>query len=185
MLPMAVPHVAAALAALLLFAQSGVFARLAYGLGLIDAPAGFPALVYDRTGIALIFTFVWKELPYLTLTAMAVLLTDTRELEEVARTLGATPREAFWRVTWPQLWRGTAPAIFAAFAFLIGQYEMPALLAPSDPTALPLLIYERAVDPNLTRRGEAHVLGLLALTLAAILVGGHAAWRARVEPEAP
>ena len=182
MLPMAVPHVAAALAALLMFGQSGLLSRLTYALGLTSAPADFPPLVYDRAGVSLVLTFVWKELPYLTLTAMAVLLTDTRELEEVARTLGATARQAFWRVTWPQLWRGTAPAVIAAFAFLVGQYEMPALLAPSDPTALSILIYERAVDPNLLRRGEAHVLGLIARAISGLLVFAHAWWRARMEP---
>jgi putative spermidine/putrescine transport system permease protein len=184
MLPMAVPHVAAALAALLMFGQSGLLSRLAYALGLTSTPSDFPPLVYDRAGVSLVFAFVWKELPYLTLTAMAVLLTDTRELEEVARTLGATGRQAFWRVTWPQLWRGTAPAVIAAFAFLVGQYEMPALLAPSDPTALSILIYERAVDPNLLRRGEAHVLGLIALAISGLLVVAHAWWRARAEPGA-
>ena len=182
MLPMAVPHVAAALAALLMLGQSGLLSRIAYALGLTDVPGDFPALVYDRAGAALMFTFVWKELPYLTLTAMAVLLTGTREFEEVARTLGATPSQAFWRVTWPQLWRGTAPAVVAALAFLVGQYEMPALLAPSDPTPLSILIFERASDPNLSRRGEAHVLGLLALTIASLLAIVHASWQTRTEP---
>jgi putative spermidine/putrescine transport system permease protein len=181
LLPMAVPHVAAALAVLLLLGQSGFISRVTYALGLTLGPAEFPPVVYDRTGVALVFTYVWKELPYLTLTATAVLLTDTRQLEEVARTLGATARQAFWRVTWPQLWRGTAPAIIAAFAFLIGQYEMPALLAPSDPTALSILIYERSIDPNLLRRGEAHVLGLLALALAFLLVVAHASRRSHEE----
>ncbi len=185
MLPMAVPHVAAAFAALLMFSQSGLLSRATYALGLTAAPADFPALVYDRLGVALVITFVWKELPYLALTAMAVLLSRGQNLEEVARTLGATPRQAFWRVTWPQLWRGTAPAALAAFAFLVGQYEMPALLAPSQPTPLSILMYERAVDPNLARRGEAHVLGLLALAISAALVLLHASWRARTAGDAP
>lgn len=179
MLPMAVPHVAAALAALLLLGQSGMLSRIAHALGLIALPGDFPPLVYDRFGVSLVFTFIWKELPYLTLTAMAVLLTGTRELEEVGRTLGATPTQVFWRVTWPQLWRGTAPAIIAALAFLVGQYEMPALLAPSDPAPLSILTYERATDPNLLRRGEAHVLGLIALAIAALLAVIHTRWDIR------
>lgn len=183
MLPMAVPHVAAALAALLLLGQSGMLSRIAYALGLIATPGDFPPLVYDRAGVSLVFTFLWKELPYLTLTAMAVLATDTRELEEVGRTLGATRTQVFWRVTWPQLWRGTAPAIIAAFAFLIGQYEMPALLAPSAPAPLSILTYERATDPNLLRRGDAHVLGLVALALAALLAIVHTSWHGHTETE--
>ncbi len=175
-LPMAVPHVAAALAALLLVSQSGLLSRLVYAAGLTQEPAGFPALVYDAAGVGLVFAFVWKEFPYLVLTAIAVLATGTNELEEVARTLGATPRQAFWRVTWPSLWRGMAPAVLATFAYLVGQYEMPALLAPSDPLALSLLTYERSVDPVLARRAEAHVLGLLALVLTAAVVLAHARW---------
>ncbi len=182
-LPMAVPHVAAALAALLLLGQSGLLSRLAHALGVTTAPAEFPALVYDPAGVSLVVAFAWKEFPYLTLTALAVLLTKSTDLEEVARTLGASPRQAFWRVTWPQLWRGVSPAVLAAFAFLIGQYEMPALLAPSDPAALPLLTYERSTDPSLLRRGEAHVLGLLALLVSAAVVLVHVRVRARVEPE--
>lgn len=181
LLPMAVPHLAAALAALLLWGQSGLVSRITFALGFTRGPADFPALVYDRAGVALVFTFVWKELPYLTLTVMAVLLTRTGELEEVGRTLGATPRQTFWRVTWPQLWRGIAPSIVAVLAFLIGQYEIPALLAPSDPTPLSILTFERANDPNLTQRGEAHVLGLLALAIAALLAIVHASWQRRAE----
>ena len=125
-----------------------------------------------RLGISLVVAFVWKECPYLTLTALAVLLTRSNELEDVARTLGASPRQVFWRVTWPQLWRGISPAVLAVFAFLVGRYEMPALLAPSDPMALPLLTYERSTDPSLSRRGDAHVLGLLALLVSALIVLG-------------
>ncbi len=184
-LPMAVPHVAAALAALLLLGQSGLVSRLTFVLGMTTGPADFPALVYDRTGVALVVAFAWREFPYLTLTALAVLLTRSNELEEVARTLGASPSQAFWRVTWPHLWRGVSPAVLAVFAFLVGQYEMPALLAPSDPMALSLLTYERSTDPSLLRRGEAHVLGLLALFVSALIVLAHARARARVEPSRP
>ena len=53
MLPMAVPHVAAALAALLMFGQSGLLSRLAYALGLTSTPGDFPPLVYDRAGVSL------------------------------------------------------------------------------------------------------------------------------------
>jgi putative spermidine/putrescine transport system permease protein len=184
LLPMAVPHVAAALAALLMFGQSGLFSRVGYALGLVVGPNDFPALVYDRAGFSLVVAFAWKEFPYLALTAFAVLLTRSDELHDVARTLGATARQTFFRVTWPLLWRGMAPAALAAFAFLLGQYEMPSLLAPSDPTALPLLTYERAVDPNLLRRGEAHVLSLIALAIAIGIVIVHVRLRTASEPAA-
>lgn len=178
-LPLAVPHVAAALAMLLVLGQGGWLSRLAAALGLTAAPADFPALVYDPAGVGLVLAFAWKECPYLLLTAVAVLSTQTDDLDAVARTLGASPSQVFRRVTWPLLWRGLAPAVIATVAYLIGQYEMPALLAPGDPLAYPLLIHERSVDPTLSRRAEAHVLGLVALALVAGLVAVHAWWQAR------
>ncbi len=180
---MAVPHVAAALAALLLMGQSGLFSRFTYALGITTVPGDFPELVYDAAGVSVVLAFAWKEFPYLTLTALAVLLSRSAELEEVARTHGASPRQTFQRVTWPHLWRGISPAVLAAFAFLIGQYEIPALLAPSHPMALPLLTFERSVDSNLGRRAEAHVLALLALAVAAMLVLVHARVRAHTAPD--
>ena len=180
-LPLAVPHAAAALAMLLVLGQSGWLSRLAVAIGLTTAPAEFPALVYDPAGVGLVIAFAWKECPYLLLTAVAVLSTQAEDFEDVARTLGASPSQVFRRVTWPLLWRGLAPAVIATVAYLVGQYEMPALLAPGDPLAYPLLAYERSVDPTLSRRAEAHVLGLLALVLAVALVAGHAWWHARQE----
>lgn len=171
--PLAVPYVAAGLAALLLLGQSGFFSRVAFAAGAVSEPAGFPALVYDRPGVALILAFAWKEFPFLALTAFAVLDTRGTELADTARTLGASTAATFRRVTLPLLWRGIAPATIAGFAYLVGQYELAVLLAPSAPQPLSVLTYERAGDPDLSRRGEAHVLGLLAMTLCGALVVVH------------
>jgi hypothetical protein len=73
------------------------------------------------------------------------------------------------------------PAIVAVFTFVAGSWEAAALLAPSDPLALPLDILERHTSPALDRRGEAHVLVLVALALAASCVVLHEVLRARWE----
>lgn len=177
-IPLAVPHAAAALGVLLLLGQSGFLSRIAYALGLVSQPADFPAIVYDRAGTAMILTFAWKEFPFLALTAWAVLDAADESLSQVAQTLGASAHDIFTRITWPLLWRGVAPAVIAVFAFLIGQYEMAVLLAPSDPLPLSMLTYERALDANLQRRGEAHLLSLIALALTIVLVLVHERFRA-------
>ena len=99
--------------------------------------------------------------------------TNGTALVDAARSLGATARDTFRRVTLPLLWRGLAPAAIAAFAYLVGQYELAILLAPSDPQSLAVLTYERAQDPDLTMRGDAHALGLLAMLLCGVLVYWH------------
>jgi putative spermidine/putrescine transport system permease protein len=171
--PLPIPHLVAAATAVLLLGQSGLLARLAAAIGLAHAPADLPALVYDRPGIGFIMALAWKELPFLALLAVSVLATRGAALEETARSLGATPWEAFRRVTWPMLWRGLLPGAVAVFAFATGSYEAAVLLAPSDPLALPLLTYERYTDADLFRRDDAFVLALLALGVSALAVAAH------------
>lgn len=179
LLPLPVPHVVAAVCGVLILGQSGLLARFAYAAGLISVPAEMPALTYDSLGIGLILTLTWKEVPFLALVAFSVLAARGTRLEETARSLGAGRWQTFRRVTLPVLWRGMLPAIVAVFAFVAGTYETMALLAPSDPLALPLLTMERYTDASLAARGDAFVLVLVAMALAAAAVALHE--RARSE----
>lgn len=172
-LPLPVPHLVAAVAALLILGQSGLLARLASMAGWIGGPADMPALTQDRAGVGMIVALVWKEVPFLTLVAGAVLATRGDALERTARALGAGPWTTLRRVTWPVLARGMLPAIVAVFTFVVGSYEVAALLAPSDPLALPLLTWERYTDADLARRPDAFVLTLLGVAIAAVAVVVH------------
>jgi putative spermidine/putrescine transport system permease protein len=178
-LPLPVPHLVAALLGGLVLAQSGLLARIAFALGLIDGPGAMPVLVNDRLGLGMILTLAWKETPFLALVAGSVLATRGGGLEEAARTLGASPTAALRHVTLPLLWRGLLPSVVAVAIFVAGSFEVAALLAPSDPLALPLLTWERYTDADLARRGDAFVLMLLAMALALAAVIAHEWMRAR------
>lgn len=173
LVPLPIPHVVAALLAVLILGQSGILGRAAFALGLVDGPGAVPAVVYDRWGVGLILALVWKETPFLSLIAFSVLARRAVSLEESARTLGASPRQVLLRVTAPVLWRGMMPAAVAVFAFAAGSYEAAALLAPSDPLALPLLTMERYTDAALNRRADAFVLVVLGTALAVGAVAVH------------
>jgi putative spermidine/putrescine transport system permease protein len=127
----------------------------------------------------------WKEMAFLAIVSSALLVTRGAAAEEAARTLGASPLETFRRITWPLLWRGLAPAVVAVFVFVAGNYEVAALLAPSDPLALPLLVVQRATDPDLARHGDAYVVSVLLLVIASAAVAVHEWVRARWEPFVP
>lgn len=178
-LPLPIPHLAAAVAGLLMLGQSGLLARLLASLGLLSSPSQMPALVYDRAGLGLILTLAWKEFPFLALVAFSVVATRGERLEEVARTLGAKPAAVFRRVTWPLLWRGLLPGVVAVFVFVASTYEATAVLAPSDPLALPLLTLERYTDADLSRRGDAFVLVLLGMAVSLLAVAAHEWARSR------
>jgi putative spermidine/putrescine transport system permease protein len=180
-LPLPVPHVVAGVCGVLILGQSGLLSRAAYGVNLLSSPGEMPALVADPAGIGLILALTWKELPFLALVAFSILAARGERLEEAARTLGAGPVATFRLVTWPVLWRGMLPAVVAVFTFVAGSWEVAALLAPSDPLALPLQIMERHTDPALARRGEAFALALVALLLAAAAVALHERVRSRWE----
>ena len=184
-LPLTIPHVVAGALGVWTLSQSGMLARVAFALGIIAQPADMPALVYDRFGAGLALTLAWKEMAFLGVVATALLVTQGSAAEEAARTLGASARVAFRRVTWPVLWRGLAPAVVAVFVFVTGNYEVAALLAPSNPPALALLVAERAADADLARRGDAYVASLLLLGIAVVAVAVHEWARARWEPLAP
>jgi putative spermidine/putrescine transport system permease protein len=174
LLPLPIPHIVAAVLAVLILGQSGLLARSAHALGWLEAPADMPALIYDPAGIGLILALVWKETPFLALVAFSVLARPAvASLEETARTLGGTSVDVFRRVAVPVLWRGMLPAAVAVFAFAVGSYEAAALLAPSDPLALPLLMMERHADASLGRRADAFVLVLLAMAIAFAAVALH------------
>lgn len=178
-LPLPVPHLVAAATALFVLGQSGLLARGLFAAGLISEPAAMPALVYDRAGVGLIAALAWKELPFLAVVGIALRAGVSRELEDAARTLGATPAYVARRVVWPLLWRGMLPAVIATFIFAFGSFESAVLLAPVDPAPLPVLTMERFADPALARRGEAYGLALVALVVGAIAVAVHEWARAR------
>jgi putative spermidine/putrescine transport system permease protein len=180
-IPLPVPHVVAGVMGLLVLGQSGLLSRLAHAAGWIAAPGEMPALVYDRFGIGLVATMAWKETAFLAVVAWGILAGRGAELEEAARTLGADRWQTFRRVTLPILWRGLLPAAAAAFAFVLGSYEAAVLLGPSDPLPLPVLTMERYTDAALSRRGDAYVLVLLGIGLAALVVAAHERARARWE----
>ena len=181
-LPLPLPHLVAALLGLWVLGQSGEIARVFASAGIIGAPSDMPALVYPRWALGLALTMAWKEFAFLFVVATTLLSARACDAEEAARTLGASPLETFARITWPILWRGLLPAIIAVFVFIAGSYEAAVLLAPSDPLVLPLLVADRAADPDLARRGDAYVVSLLLLGLAAVAVAAHEWARARWEP---
>ncbi len=172
-LPLPVPTVAATVAVLLLLSQSGWLSRLALRLHILATPAGFPALVYDPWAIGVILAVVWKEMPFLLLVALSLQSLRGKLLADTARTLGASPRQVVRRVTLPLLLRGMAPSIIAVFVFVLGSLELPLVLGPSSPLALPMLIQERRQAVDVASHSDAYVIALLATALALLAALAH------------
>ena len=169
-LNLTIPHLVGAIGILYLFSQSGSFARMAYGLGLITKPADFPAIVFDPYAIGIIATYVWKELPFITVITLANMQTLGNDHESVARTLGASRWQAFRHVLLPQIMPGLLSASAIVFAFTFGAYEIPALLGASAPQTLPLMAYRGFTDVNLASHPQAMALAMLIAAVSAIMI---------------
>ncbi|WP_119393107.1 ABC transporter permease [Taklimakanibacter lacteus] len=90
---------------------------------------------------AILLGHVALSLPYVIVVVGARFANFGPELEEAAASLGATPWQAFWRVTIPVLAPGITAAALFAFAVSFDQFVISYFLAPPGTSTLPVEIY--------------------------------------------
>ena len=90
---------------------------------------------------AILLGHVALSLPYVIVVVGAQLKNYGPQLEEAAATLGASPVEAFWRVSLPLIAPGIAAAAAFAFAVSFDQFVISYFLAPPGISTLPVEIY--------------------------------------------
>lgn len=181
-LPLTLPHMVLAAAGLMLLSQSGVVSRLVTAAGLIETPAQFPELVYDRGGIGIILVYVWKQVPFVGLFALAVLQSVGEDYEAAARSLGAKPLQAVRHVLIPLVAPGLLPSGVIIFAFVFGAFEVPLLLGARYPSMLSVLAYRLYTDTNLMLRPQSMALSFVIAVIVFALVGAYrlvASWAGR------
>jgi putative spermidine/putrescine transport system permease protein len=169
-LPLPVPHLVAAAGVVLLFTQSGLFARLFYAFGLLEQPNQFPVMVFDRWQFGTILVYLWKEIPFIGLVVLAVLKGVGHEYEEIAQTLGANRWQRFRYVLLPLLMPGLVTTGIIVFAFVFGSFEVPLLLGQRYPNVLPVTAYRAYVDPDLKQRPEAMAMGMVITIIVVLLL---------------
>lgn len=169
-IPLAVPHLAISLILLNLLAPSGIFARIFYAFGLINAPADFPILVTDAYGIGIVLAYILKETPFIALVVLTVLVRVGDEFEQAAQNLGATVWQRFRFVTLPLI----APAVIFSslivWVFIFGAFEVPFVLGRSYPTMLAVAANRKFNSTDLTERGEAFALAVLMTLVTTLFV---------------
>lgn len=167
-LNLAIPHVVGAVAMLTLLSQSGLVSRLTHAVGLTNL-SSFPPLTNDRWGISIIAEYVWKEVPFIGVVVLAALAGQTRDVEDLARTLGAGWWQRFRHVTLPVIVPGVLSTSIIVFAFSFGAYEVPFLLGQPYPATLSVLAYLDYTNVNLNARGESQAVNV-AIALIVILL---------------
>ena len=90
---------------------------------------------------AMLLGHVALSLPYVVMVVGARLAGQPADLEEAAATLGATPRQAFLRVTLPMVSPGVLAAALFSFVISFDQFVISYFLAPPGVSTLPVEVY--------------------------------------------
>jgi putrescine transport system permease protein len=107
----------------MLLADNGVFNNIAMAVGVLDQP-----LKMMNTPFSLTLGMVYTYLPFMVLPLYANLVKLDLRLLEAARDLGATPWQAFWRITVPLSKGGIIAGALLVFIPCVGEYVIPELL---------------------------------------------------------
>ena len=158
-MPIMIPHTAAGIALLMVYGRNFFLGKTLNEIGL--------DFVGTETGISLAMAYV--SLPFLVNAAKDGFLAVDPKLERVARTLGASPWQAFFRVSLPLAWRPILSGGIMMWARGISEFGAVIILTYHPMTA-PILIWERFQAYGLKyAQPVAVLLILLCLLIFALL----------------
>ena len=156
--PIVIPHTAAGIALLFVFGRN-FFAGKAFhfmGIDFVDSTAG------------IVIAMLFVSIPFLIDSAKEGFKKVDVRLEKVSRTLGASPWQAFFRVSVPLAWRSIVVGNIMMWARGISEFGAVIILA-YHPMIAPTLIFERFETYGLEYSGPVAVL-LILLCLIVFIV---------------
>ena len=109
-------------------------------------------------------------LPFMILTLVGVIRGIDPSLEEAARSLGASRRRAFFRVTLPMSMPGILSGSLLVFALSISSYIVPALMGGFRVGVLPIHIFQQVAESARFQFGATIAVILFLLSAGAVAV---------------
>jgi putrescine transport system permease protein len=127
----------------MLLADSGVFNNVAISLGLIGEP-----IKMMNTPFSLVLGMVYTYVPFMILPLYANLAKMDLRLLEAALDLGATPWQAFWRVTVPLSKSGIIAGSMLVFIPCVGEFVIPELLGGPETLMIGRVLWDEFFSNN-------------------------------------
>jgi len=159
-LPFALPTAVAGLALATVYNNNG-------WVGQWFAPFGI-RIAFTRLGVFVAMVFI--SLPFIIRTLQPVLQELEPEVEEAARSLGATPQQIFIRVILPPLMPPILTGVALGFSRAVGEYGSVVLISSSIPfrdLIAPVLVFQRLEQYDY---GGATVIGAVLLLVSLVLL---------------
>ena len=166
-LPILVPHAVVAVFVIQILSQTGLVARVAHMLGLLEDYTAFPQLLFTPSYLGTILAYLWKEAPFVAYFVLAFMSGISDTLGEAAENLGASSVRSFWEVTLPLSIPVISKAGLIIFIFAFGGYELPLLLGSTLPKALAVQTHLMYMSPDLLQRPLAMAMNGVVLLLSA------------------
>jgi putative spermidine/putrescine transport system permease protein len=154
---------------LLVLGREGLVNTALRALGLIDVPL---PLLYNTFGVVVGVTHVY--LAFLVLPVFSSLLAIDPALEEAAASLGAPPRQVFWRVTFALSLPGAIAGATIVFVLSMGVYLTPIIMGGSFVTTLPMVVTDLVRNQLDWSRAAAFSVLLLIFIGAIVLLSSRA-----------
>lgn len=145
-----------------LLQEHGLINELLMTLHILSQPAD---LIYNRIGTVVAMTHI--QLPFTLLPIYSVMKTISPSYVRAARSLGAGPFYAFWKVYFPQTLQGVAAGCLLTFVLCLGYYITPSLVGgPKDQMVASFVAHYTNEELNW---GMASALGAILLTATLLL----------------
>ena len=145
--------------------HDGLLNQILLALHLVSTP-----VVWLSTDGAMYLGIVYSYLPFMILPLYATLSKMDPALLEAANDLGASPRAAFWRVTFPLSLSGIGAGALLCFIPIVGEFVIPDLLAGSDAMMIGQTLWLEFFTNKDWPVASATAVVLLLLLLAPLLL---------------
>ena len=127
----------------MLLADNGVFNNFAIWAGLVSEPVKMM-----NTPFSLVLGMVYTYLPFMILPLYANLVKMDLRLLEAAQDLGATPWQAFWRITVPLSRSGVIAGSMLVFIPCVGEFVIPELLGGPQTLMIGRVLWDEFFSNN-------------------------------------
>lgn len=144
---------------------NGIINNVLMKLNIIDLPIKF---LYTTNAVILIT--VYTSLPFAILPLYAVIEKFDFSLMEAARDLGATNREAFFKIFIPSIKPGIITAVLFTFIPALGSYAVPKLVGGTQATMLGNIIAQHLTVTRNWPLASTISLALIIVTGAAVVI---------------
>jgi sulfate/thiosulfate transport system permease protein len=159
-LPFALPTAVAGITLATVYSENG-------WIGSLFAPFGIK-IAFTRIGVFIAMVFI--SLPFVVRTLQPVIQASEKEMEESARSLGASYFQTFVRVIFPPLIPALLTGVTLGFSRAVGEFGSIVIIAsntPFDDLIAPVLVFERLENYDYI---GATVIGMVLLIFSLILI---------------